>query len=89
MKGAQVLPNEMELFIKKFQNITEDWKGKKITSDAFSLLDNISVASSTKDAPLKSGIQTGRGENVGKGRRHKSGKKINILHFFCMPEEGQ
>lgn len=44
-------------------------KVKKLTSDIFSPLDNISVASSTKDAPLKLGIQTGRGENADKSRR--------------------
>lgn len=69
MKGAQVLPDEMEQFTKKSRNITEDGKSKKIPSDRFSPLENISVASSTKDAPLKSGTQTGRGENIGKSRR--------------------
>lgn len=43
---------------------------KKFTSDAYYPLDNIRVASSTKDASLKLGIQARREENVGKERRH-------------------
>lgn len=59
----------MEPFINKYGTITEDGKGKKPEWTGFSPLDNISVASSTKDAPPKLGIQTGMGENVGKSRR--------------------
>lgn len=62
------------------------WKLEKVKqdlNDRFSPLGNIDVATSVKDAPLKSGTQTGGKGKVDRNRRcNHQEKKIDVFAAF-------